>query len=127
MSWLDVLDLGLKVLAIVVFPVVGFLFAQLRSERNARKDQQASEQVAREKLTERCDRLEKEVVSLSASVDRTPSTEELHRLEVSLTQLHGEVGRIAEQISSNRSLYERVERVLERQEEWLLKGGRNGL
>lgn len=71
--------------------------------------------------------LRERMTSIEAKQAAMPSVSAITQLVVENTKLGGEIQRLAEALSGLRSLVDRISRVSERQEEFLLtKGGRGG-
>ncbi len=74
--------------------------------------------------SERMDRHETRINSLEQTVRAQPTRDDMHELRLSIERLNGELRTMAAVIEGNNRIMERIEDVVGRQEEHLMKGGK---
>ena len=71
------------------------------------------------------DRLFNRVTSLEIQMQQVATIETVHDLQLAITRLEGTVSRLNERLDGSEKLFQRMERVLDRQEEYLLNSKGN--
>lgn len=82
----------------------------LRSEFDTLRDQDAA--------------VERRVAKLEVQMQQVPDKEAMHDLQICVARVEGTMSRLSERLDGTEKLFQRMERVLQRQEDYLLN--RNG-
>lgn len=68
--------------------------------------------------------IERALGSLQQTVEHLPGKSEIHRLEITLTQISGQMGTIGATMEGQREIMQRLEAIVSRHEDHLLEGKR---
>jgi hypothetical protein len=74
--------------------------------------------------SDRMDRHELRIQTLEQTVQALPGREDIHKIEIHVERMAGEMGRISAVMEAQTKLMERLERIVTRHEEHLLKGSK---
>ena len=72
--------------------------------------------------SDRMDRHDKRLQTLEQTVQALPGREDIHNIEIHVERMAGEMGRVTAVMEAQTKLMERLERVVTRHEDHLLKG-----
>jgi len=72
--------------------------------------------------SDRMDRHELRIAGLEQSVKAMPSREDVHKIELSMERLNGTMGRMEAVLEGNQQIMTRLESIVSRHEDHLLKG-----
>ncbi len=119
-------------IALVLQGVIGWVLWSLRSSFVSRSEFEASNAAMQNKLIEEVRQSQSMAKAASTKVDRfevrleaMPSQKEVHDLTVSVEKLSGKVGAAVERLEAADRNQDRMERVLNRVEDYLLNGGKS--
>lgn len=113
MEWVDFAYKALGAGSIIGTAVTAYLILRIRVEFATRSDVVF--------LTERVSRAEREIETINAAREFAPDQADIHRLELGLEKLSGQIGVFAERLEGFDRVVARAERVVERQETYLLR------
>jgi len=76
------------------------------------------------KGSDRMDALERRIQSLEQTVAVLPSKEDIHKIELSLANMNGSLGRMEAVLEGNQQIMTRLETIVSRHENHLLNGSK---
>lgn len=74
--------------------------------------------------TKRMTKIEQRVADVEHDISTMPAKDDMHRLEIAMTEMAGEMKAVGAHISSQRDVMRRIESVVTRHEDHLLDGGK---
>jgi hypothetical protein len=103
---LHYIDLVLRIVQVVVLPILGILLKLLLDQRKQASD------------------LDKRLTTAEACLKNVPSEKTLHELALNIRSFGGDLHVAVEKIEGVGRIVDRLERVVTRHEDFLLKGGK---
>jgi hypothetical protein len=117
------LDLALKTLGLAI-PLGGIIYTWFATRQ---KDVDEGFKTVNARLdtgSKRMDQHDLEIQSLNHTVGSLPAKEDMHRLELTMADIGGEIKAIGAHIGGQRDVMRRQETVVARIEEYMLEGGK---
>ena len=99
-----------------IFSVATALYAYIRTRRG-NVDERFGD------MSDRIDEAEKQIATLDLTVAAMPGREDIHKMEITLVEMSGQMGVIEAHMAGQKDVLKRLETVVGRQEDHLLTGG----
>lgn len=123
---IDFLNTWGWLLAILTNLFIAWIGWSLRHQFVTRGDyEEAMEKMAEKAAAaaEAADKAARRADEVAAEVARMPGRDEIHKLDLSVTELSGRITQFGERLDGSRDTMSRLQRVLDRVEDFLLKNG----
>lgn len=124
---LDTMDFALRVLQILVIPATVWVwrsFARVDKELEVLRAQLANRTAEiKAGMAEDLGKLRERLSTAEARLNDVPSGGALHDLAISIERLRGDVKAVVERLTGVDRVVERMDKILSRQEDYLLKNG----
>lgn len=110
----QIIDTVLRFLQVIVVPLLVLGIREFRSLRQAQRRQ-----------SERTQKLEANILRHEEKLAELPDKSAMHDLSLAMTTIQGDLKAMNEKIGGLKTVVEKLDRVLDRQEEYLLHCGGN--
>lgn len=123
-EWLPITNIAIGLIATVIGGAVGIIMWIVRARSGITKEistARLKDRELTENLAGRLAHVEREILSVKERMKDLPTSQDLQRLHHDMIEMRGSMNLIGEQMRSLRELVDRVERIVIRHEEHLLR------